>query len=148
MTKEILLSLKGLQMEMGEDAQALETITPADYYERNGKHYVIYEEMMEGFTDITKNRIKFSDSSLEVYKKGLINVHMVFEENKKNMTSYMTPYGNVLIGIDTESILVEEKENEIRVEVDYALEANYQHLADCRIEMELRPRESGVSLLN
>ncbi|NBJ94246.1 DUF1934 domain-containing protein [Parablautia muri] len=146
MTKEVLLSLKGLQMEIGEETQALETITPADYYERNGKHYVIYEEMMEGFTDVTKNRIKFSDSSLEVYKKGLINVHMVFEENKKNMTSYMTPYGTILIGIDTESVLVEEKENQIRVEVDYALEANYQHLADCRIEMELRPREEGINL--
>lgn len=147
MTKEILLSLKGLQMENREDAQAMETITPADYYQRNGSHYVIYEEMMEGFTTATRNRIKFNDSCLEVSKKGNVNVQMLFEENKKNMTSYMTPYGNILIGIDTESISVEEKENQIHVEVEYTLEANYQHLADCRIEMELRPREVGIELL-
>ena len=146
MTKEVLLSLKGLQMEHSDDAQGLETITPADYYQKNGSHYVIYEEMMEGFTDVTKNRIKFNDSCLEVFKKGLINVHMVFEENKKNMTSYMTPYGNVLIGIDTGSVLVEEKDKQIKVEVEYTLEANYQYLADCKIEMELRPREEGVNL--
>ena len=136
MTKEILLSLKGLQMENRDDAQAMETITPADYYQRNGSHYVIYEEMMEGFTSATRNRIKFNDSCLEVSKKGCVNVQMLFEENKKNMTSYMTPYGNILIGIDTESISVEERENQIHVEVEYTLEANYQHLADCRIEME------------
>lgn len=147
MTKEILLSLKGLQMENKEDAQAMETITPADYYEKNGSHYVLYEEMMEGFTAVTKNRIKFNDSRLEVSKKGLINVQMLFEENKKNMTSYTTPYGNILIGIDTESISVQEKENQIRVEVEYTLEANYQYLADCRIEMELTPREEGIDLL-
>ncbi|MDE7445479.1 MAG: DUF1934 domain-containing protein [Lachnospiraceae bacterium] len=147
MTKEILLSLKGLQMENREDAQAMETITPADYYQRNGSHYVIYEEMMEGSTAATRNRIKFNDSCLEVSKKGCVNVQMLFEENKKNMTSYMTPYGNILIGIDTESISVEERENQIHVEVEYTLEANYQHLADCRIEMELRPREVGIELL-
>lgn len=147
MTKEIFLSLKGLQIEQSEDAQELETITPADYYRKNGKHYIIYEEMMEGFTDPTKNLIKFCDTSFEVRKKGLINVHMVFEENKKNITSYMTPYGNILIGLDTESVLVEEKENQIKVQVDYTLEANYQYLADCRIEMELRPREEGIGLM-
>ena len=147
MTKEIFLLLKGLQIEQSEDAQELETITPADYYRKDDKHYVIYEEMMEGFTDVTKNLIKFCDTSFEVRKEGLINVHMVFEENKKNITSYMTPYGNILIGLDTESILVEEKENQIRVQVDYILEANYQYLADCRIEMELRPREKGIGLM-
>lgn len=147
MTKEVFLSLKGLQMENGEDAQEIETITRADYYRKKDSHYVIFEEMTEGFLEKTKNMIKFRDSYLEVSKKGLINVHMVFEENKKNMTSYMTPYGNILIGIDTESVLVEEKENQIRVQVEYALEANYQHLADCRIEMELRPREEGLNLV-
>ena len=43
MTKEVFLSLKGLQMEIGEDTQSLETITPANFSEINGNHYVIYE---------------------------------------------------------------------------------------------------------
>lgn len=147
MTKEILLSLKGLQMEKADESQELETITTADYYQRNGNHYIVYEEMMEGFTEAIQNRIKFNASSLVVSKKGLVNVQMIFEENKKNITSYMTPYGNILIGVDTEFISLEEKENQIRLEVGYALEANYQHLADCKIEMKLRPREEGVHFL-
>lgn len=147
MTKEILLSLKGLQMEKADESQELETITTADYYQRNGNHYIVYEEMMEGFTEAIQNRIKFNASSLVVSKKGLVNVQMIFEENKKNITSYMTPYGNILIGVDTEFISLEEKENQIRLEVEYALEANYQHLADCKIEMELRPRGEGVHFL-
>lgn len=146
MTKEILLSLRGLQLESSEDAQEMETITPAEYYKRNGNHYIIYDEVMEGAADITKNRIKFCDSRLEVSKKGLINVQMLFEEKKKNIISYQTPYGNILIGVDTEEVHVEEEENRIHVEVDYTLEANYQYLADCRIEMDIRPREEGLKL--
>lgn len=141
------MSLKGLQFENADGGQELETITAADYYKKNGSHYVLYDEVTEGFDDVTKNTLKFHDSCLEVTKRGLINVHMVFEENQKNMTSYATPFGNILIGIDTESVLVEEWENQIRVQVAYTLEANYQYLADCRIEMKICPREENVRLL-
>lgn len=146
MTKEIILSIKGLQTGIDEDAQGTEIIALADYYKKNNNHYIIYEEITEGFSEKTRSRIKFNDSCMEVSKKGLINVHMIFDKNKKNMTSYVTPYGNIFIGIDTESILVKEEENRIRVEVYYELEANYQHLANCRIEMELGPREDGIKL--
>lgn len=147
MTKEILLSLKGMQFENSDNGQELETITAADYYRKNGSHYVLYDEVVEGFEDVTKNMIKFRDNCLEVTKRGLVNVHMVFEENKKNMTSYATPYGNILVGIDTGSVHVEEEEKQIRVQVAYTLEANYQYLADCRIEMMIRPKEEGMRLI-
>ena len=75
-----------------------------------------------------------------------MNVHMVFEENKKNMTNYATPYGNILIGIDTGEVEIQELEDHIKVNVKYSLEANYEHMADCRIEMDIRAREEGISL--
>lgn len=147
MEKEVLVALKGLQFAMNEEgAQALETIAPAEYYKKNDSHYVIYDEVTEGFQDITKNIIKFRGSQMEVMKKGLINVHMIFEENKKNMTSYATPFGNILIGIDTDKIHIEEGQDQIQVNVSYSLEANYEHMADCRIEMNIRPREEGFPL--
>ncbi|MCM1135583.1 MAG: DUF1934 domain-containing protein [Clostridium sp.] len=147
MTKEVLLSLKGLQMEYAEDADAVETITPADYYWKNGSHYVVYDEMTEGFADTTKNIIRFREAYLEVFKRGPINVRMIFEENKKNITTYQTPFGNILIGVDTEAVQVNEQENQISVQVAYTLEANYQYLADCRIKMELKPRKEGPGLV-
>lgn len=147
MEKEVLLALKGLQFAMDEEgANALETITPAEYYKKNDSHYVIYDEVTEGFSDTTRNIIKFKNSQMEVTKKGLVNVHMIFEENRKNMTSYSTPFGNILIGIDTDEVEIEENRDQIRVNVAYSLEANYEHMADCRIEMNIRPREEGLDL--
>ncbi len=147
MEKEVLLALKGLQFAMDEEgAQALETITPAEYYKKNDSHYIVYDEVTEGFRDTTRNIIKFKESQMEVTKKGLVNVHMVFEQNRKNMTSYATPFGNILIGIDTGEVEIEEKQDRISVNVAYSLEANYEHMADCRIEMNIRPREEGLSL--
>ena len=147
MEKEVLLALKGLQFAMDEEgAQALETITPAEYYKKNDSHYIIYDEVTEGFQDTTKNIIKFTGSQMEVTKKGLVNVHMIFEQNKKNMTSYATPFGNILIGIDTDAVKIEEGKDAIKVNVEYSLEANYEHMADCKVEMKIRPREEGFDL--
>jgi len=148
MTKEVLLSLQGLQFDaVSADGDKIETITPAEYYKRNDSHYVIFEEAMEGFQEKTKNVIKFKENSLDLTKKGLVNVHMIFEENKKNMTNYATPYGNILIGIDARSVRLKEKEERIVVDVDYALEVNYEHFADCKIKMDIRAKNGeGFSL--
>ncbi len=141
MTKDVLLSIRGLQFEGENEAGDLETITAAQYYKKNNNHYVIYEEATEGFRDTTKNVICWNGKTLDLTKKGLINVHMIFEEKKKNITDYKTPFGSILIGIDTRQICVEEKEKQIHVNVDYALEVNYEHLADCQISMDIRAKE-------
>lgn len=125
MTKEVLLTLSGLQFDQREeDAGQVEVVTVGDYYKRNGKHYVVYEEITEGFSQPTKNRLKFSEHMLELSRNGLVNVHMVFQENRKNLTNYNTPFGQILIGIDTKKIQVDEKEDDIVVEVDYSLDVN------------------------
>lgn len=146
MTKDVLLSIKGLQFEGANDISDLETITAAEYFKKNNNHYVIYEEATEGYRDRTKNIIKWNSETLDLTKRGLINVHMIFEEKKKNITDYRTPFGSILIGIDTHQIQVKEREKEIDVSVDYALEINYEHLADCKISMNVRAKEDrGIS---
>lgn len=93
MTKDVLLSIKGLQIGENEQNDTIEVISPGDYYFRNGKHFFMYEEVMEGQKESTRNMIKVRDNYMELTKKGAVNVHMIFEKNKKNITYYNTPYG-------------------------------------------------------
>ena len=150
MTKEVLLTLQGLQFDQREeDADKIEMVTVGDYFKKNDRHYVVYEEVTEGFEQPTKNRLKFSDHMVELTRNGLVNVHMVFQENKKNMSNYNTPFGQILVGIDTKRINIEEKENNIVVDVDYALDINYEFLSDCHIKIDIRSKEnSGFTLLS
>lgn len=142
MTKDVIISIKGLQFESDLDEDKVETITRGQYYKKNKHHYVIYEEILEGFTGNTKNVIRFNDQELNLTKKGIVNVHMLFEENKKNITNYITPYGSIQIGIDAKNIQLQEEEEMIGVTVEYALEVNYEHLADCKIIMDIRSKDA------
>lgn len=148
MTKDVLISLRGLQFDQSDaEAEKIETIMAGNYYEKNGNHYVLFDEVMEGFTEPVKNRIKFGEHALELTRSGAVNVHMIFEENRKNMTSYQTPYGNILIGIDTQKIHITQDAERIVVDVDYALDINYEYLADCQIVLDIRAKGSSGKII-
>jgi uncharacterized beta-barrel protein YwiB (DUF1934 family) len=144
MTRDVLLTIRGLQMGEENQRDVVETISPGQYYFRNGKHFFLYEEVTEGSKNKTKNMLKVTDDYMEMTKKGEVNAHMVFEKNKKNVTYYYTPFGSLLMGIDAYRIAVRDKEDELRVEVDYTLEINNEHLANCRIRIKAVPRRKSV----
>ena len=143
MTDQVLLSISGLQFMEDEGVEPVEVVTVADYYRKENSHYLIYDEVLEGIEGKIKNIIKVKGHVLEVTKNGLANVHMVFEENKKNVTYYTTPFGNLLIGLMATSVDVNENDKDINIQVAYQLEVNYEFLADCTITMNIKSKEAG-----
>ncbi len=144
MTKDVILSICGLQFDSleTEAPDPVEVITVGEYYKRNNKHYVLFHEIMEGFEGRTKNTVKISDNTLDIIKQGVTNVHMVFEKNKKNITCYNTPYGNLMVGILAKEVNIVEQDENIEVRVEYALDINYEHLADCKIVINIKSKEA------
>ena len=135
MTKDVLIAIKGMQFEGAEDPEEIEVIQRGQYYERNGSHYLMYEEPVEGTTEVIKNRIKFKEEEVQVAKKGAVNTILTFTKNEKNMTNYATPFGNLVVGIDTRGIALDLQEDKMDIKVDYSLDINYEFLADCKISI-------------
>ena len=143
MTEEVLVSIKGMQVLAMDDGDEVEVVTSGKYLHKNGKHYISYEEVMEGMEGTIQNLIKLDADGMEVTKRGLTNVHMVFEKDKKNVTCYETPFGNLMVGIAATNIDVKNDEKNIAVTVNYALDINYEHLADCNINMSVQSKDGG-----
>ena len=147
MTQKVMLTLQGLQADQsGENAGQIETVVCGDYYKRNDKHYVIYEEVTEGFEQPTRNQLKFGEGIVELSRSGPINVHMAFQENKKNLTNYNTPFGQILMGIDTKRIQMQEREDHIIVEVEYSLDVSGEFLSDCHMKIDICSQNNSSHL--
>lgn len=141
MDKEVLIHVSGLQsIDTDGDQEPVEIVVPGEYYFRNGSHYLRYEEIFEDFTEPTINYIKISPKGMEVRKKGVINVHMVFEQGKKNMTYYTTPYGTIEMGIAATNLDLEENDSGLNMKVDYALDMNQEHVADCYLSIKAQSK--------
>ena len=152
MTKDVLVSISGKHIDImngmaqeyaGED-DGIEVVTPASYYLRNGKHYIIYDEVVEGMAGAIRNKIKITGTDVvEIMRSGLSSSHMVFEKNKKNLTYYRTPFGQMLVGVNTRNMEINVGENKINVLVDYELDVNHEPMADCKIKMNIMSKNNA-----
>ena len=152
MERDVLVTISGLQrMGAPEDEEPIKVIAPGQYYFKNGKHYVLYDEVQEiyeGETNVTRNTLQFKDRYLSVTKHGAENVHMVIESEKKNVTYYHTPIGMLHISLDGKRVNVSDTEESISVDARYGLDINYEHVANCHLKIDVRPKDEGIDLAN
>ena len=141
MTKDVLITICGIQKRDGETDEPIETVTPGEYYFRNGKHYILYEEVQEGIAEVTKCMIKIGDDSVDLSKKGASGVHMIFQRDKKTRTSYQTPYGSLMLGFDSKMIRVLESEDMIHLNLEYDLEVEEEHLAEWSLTLKVQAKQ-------
>lgn len=140
MEEKILFSVKGLhslESDMDGEADEIEVLNPAEYYLKDGIHYVLYEEVMEGTNTPTKNIVKIRPEKVELVKKGAVNTRMEFETGQLNQTTYYIPEGQLHMGMDTKKIEMKEADNEIVTRIEYAMYVNLSHVADCVIELKI-----------
>lgn len=151
MDRDVLVTVSGL-LSLGDaeaEHQDIEVIAPGQYYWKNGKHYVMYDEMAENFSEPVHNLLKISSETVSIRKKGLIETELTFTKGTENMSHYSTPFGNLVLGIRARELEVKEESGGIQVNVEYALEINYEHISDCFIKIRVQDKEAkDFSLLS
>ena len=148
MQKEVLIHVRGLQMMDAQgDQEPIEIVVPGQYYFRNGSHYLRYEELLDESAEPTINYIKMSSKGLEVSKKGLVNVHMVFEQGKRNMALYTTPFGTLEMGISATNLELKESDSRLDMKVNYSLDLNQEHVADCCLDIHAQEKNASGFVL-
>lgn len=148
MTKEVLISIRGVQKEGDPEDRndPIEVIVPGQYYFKNNKHYLIYDEIFQGFDEPTKNVVKIAEDCVELSRRGSVSVTMVFEKNKRNGTRYFTPLGSFELEIETGKLEVSETEERIEVKVEYAQYMNHEKTVDCSIHIVAEPASKSAFL--
>lgn len=146
MTKDVLVRILGVQNEMmapPSDDEPIEVIAPATYYCKNGKHYIVYDEIVDDDASSVHNRVKITgEDSLEIVKTGAINAHLVFGKGESNTTCYATPFGQMMVSVNTKKLDIHMAEDDIKLRVDYELDVNNEPLANCRIHMNIISKDN------
>ena len=141
MTKEVMVTLSGLQLgDSGEDT--VETVHIGEYYEKNGVHYLFFDELLEGHKVPIRNMLKLRNEKLEVRKRGPVSAELVFEEGEVTESAYNFPYGCFLVGVHTKGVCLGVEEEKIEMTASYELMVNGAHCSDCDIKVTVEPRHS------
>lgn len=142
MTKDVLVSISGAHTLNGE-SDDVSVITAGSYYYKNGKHYIIYDEVVDGVEGSIRNTLKIGGGTVDIIKGGSARSHMVFEQEKTNVSCYVMPFGQMMVGVTTDRIDVKEEPDQIQVQIDYTLEINYENVSRCHIDIEVSSKASA-----
>ena len=136
MDKDVFVTIKGIHTT-NNDSDDTEILIPGEYYFRNNKHFICYEEVSESNGEKSKSVMKISNNMVELIKRGSSSCHINFEKDKKNYSLYNTGMGNLYLGVDTSDIqmITSEDERRIDVKINYSLEINQQKVSDCEVSI-------------
>lgn len=146
MTREVLISIKNRQTMPGGMHDFVDSVFPGEYFFRNGKHYLKYENLEEGMQTPDRVMVKVYEGYMENNRKGCVNTSLCCEAGKENVCEYITPYGKLDLDIKGKYVRVQEMEDCITIRAEYSMDMNMERLAECDMTIQVTPRHLGVKL--
>lgn len=141
MEKDVIISIKGVQRYENADPDTMELVTEGRL-EREGNSYTLsYQESELTGLEGTLTTFQIEPERVTLMRVGEFNSQMVFQEGRRHMSMYNTPYGTMSIGVNTRHLTAQVGESGGDIEIDYAIEID--HTVAGRNVFQINVREAG-----
>ena len=138
MEKDVIISIRGTQDYSGTDPDTMELVTEGKLAVQDGALCLSYEESeltgMEGTTTV----FQVEPEKVTLLRLGSVQSDMVFEEGRRHMSLYSTPYGNMEIGVRARRLNSTLELTGGRLEIDYDIEINHMLAGQSLFRIDVR----------
>ena len=140
MERNVYISIRGLHQMEDEDGaeENVEIVSPGEYFVRNGKQYVTYQEILGDGQDSRQAVIKLDGSAVYVARPGRIGAQIRFEAGKRNMMVYGSPFGVMELGVTTKSLQMEIEEHNWSIHINYILDIDSHFSGEHEVHIEVQ----------
>ena len=147
MEKEVVISIKGMQQYEGALPDAVELVT-AGRLARDGTGYTLsYQESELTGLDGTLTTIQVDGEQVTLMRVGEFNSQLVFQEGRRHLSMYNTPYGAMAIGVNTRHLLAKLSDRGGDIEVDYFIEIDHALAGRNVFRISVKEAEKGLESL-
>ena len=137
MKKEVYIKIKGVQKNEYE-SDTTELLTQGLLFEKNGKHYLIYDESEATGFEGCRTTLKLEGSSKVTMRRvGPTHSELVMEKGARNVRLYGTIAGDLQIGVYAETIDNDLTEEGGHVYFKYLLDVNSVFLSENEIYIDV-----------
>ena len=125
MEKEVTISIKGMQKYENAEPDTIELVT-GGRLERDGESFTLsYQESAVTGMDGTLTTFQIEPERVTLLRVGEYTSQMVFQEGRRHMSMYNTPYGTMSIGVNTRRMRSDLSASGGSIEIDYAIEIDH-----------------------
>lgn len=142
MEQNVILSIRGQQIIDNEEPEVTELVTEGTL-SRSGEGYTLrYQESELTGLEGTQTTFQIEQGRVTLLREGQVNSQMVFEEGRRHLSLYDTPYGALSIGINTRRMKVKLGETGGDIEIDYAIEIDHAVAGQNLFQINVKSREN------
>lgn len=121
-----ILSIQGQQIySPNEEPEVTQLVTEAVMTLTEEEITLRYEETELTGLEGTTTTFSIRPGFVTLLRQGQVNSEMVFEQGRRHLSMYSTPYGTMSVGINTRRMVIDLDETGGNLEIDYSLEINH-----------------------
>lgn len=147
MENNVIISIKGIQSLANLEGESVELVTEGRLDQDGDSGYTLsYQESELTGLDGTLTTIQVEKRRVTLMRMGEYNSQMVFEEGRRHLSMYNTPYGALSIGIDTKKMNSALSAAGGRIEICYAIEIDHAVAGENMFRIDVREKGTGPRL--
>ena len=124
MKKAVLLTIRGQQTYAEQEPEVIELVTEGKLTHEGDVYIISYQETEMTGMDGALTTIQVEREQVTMMRMGEFNTQMVFQEGRRHLSMYNTPYGTMTVGVNTHHLLVELDDKGGDLEIDYTVEVD------------------------
>ena len=145
MDKSVIISIKGKQSYEDVEDETIELVTEGLLNkEGEGGYTLSYQESELTGLEGTLTTFQVEQGRITLMRIGEVNSQMVFEEGRRHLSMYDTPYGALAIGINTRRMRSSLGEHGGDIEIDYAIEIDHAMAGQNLFQINVREKKGPV----
>ncbi|NLM73505.1 MAG: DUF1934 domain-containing protein [Clostridiaceae bacterium] len=124
MEKKVLITVNSLMDSADGSSDKISFVTEGKLIKENSEYVLSYEESKITGLEGTTTTMRIGKDSVTLIRHGSIDTLMLFEVGKTHLSSYDTPYGNIMIGVTAKHLHIDINDCGGNIAVEYILEYN------------------------
>ena len=144
MEKDVVISIKGMQKYEGNDPDTVELVTAGRLMKDKAGYTLSYQESEITGLEGTLTTIQVEGEQVTLMRMGEFNSQMVFQEGRRHLSMYNTPYGAMSVGVNTRHLLADLSDKGGDIEIDYAIEIDHAIAGRSVFQIKVRAADGAT----
>jgi len=125
MEQNVVISIKGVQKYENAQPDAMELVTRGTMARDEAGYRLVYQESEMTGLEGTSTIIRVEPEQVILTREGEFTTQMVFQEGRRHLSMYNTPYGAMAVGVNTRHLIAELNDQGGDIEIDYSIEIDH-----------------------
>ena len=143
----VLLTIRAEQHYEDMEPDSVELMTEGTLELKEGGFFLSYQESELTGLEGTLTTIQVDGEQVTLLRVGEFNSQLVFQEGRRHLSVYNTPYGAMSVGVHTRHLLAELSDQGGDIEVDYSIEVDHALAGRNIFRINVKEAASGLGSL-